>query len=276
LNFRKITALLAASVAAIGFTVSAVQAAPIKTDIIMIVDESGSMGTVQTNLRNNIGLFASILDSFGIDARYGLVGYGSNTIVPRMLTDLTDANSFATAALGLRVNGGTEPGYVASAYALNALDGQTTLFSFRPDAIKNLIIFTDEPSNGDSGRGRIGGVNITSNPAGRGLVDDVIKANNALYNAVLSGTSTINSFGPLATENGGAVFTLGSLNTTNQQAVRDFVTAFAEAKAQETLDFCVRFPNDPACQNQVSSPGTLALAGLALLALVGQRRRFAA
>ena len=31
--------------------------AAIVTDVIMIVDESGSMGNVQTNLRNNIGLY---------------------------------------------------------------------------------------------------------------------------------------------------------------------------------------------------------------------------
>ncbi|PKM21300.1 MAG: hypothetical protein CVV10_10080, partial [Gammaproteobacteria bacterium HGW-Gammaproteobacteria-14] len=34
--------------------------AAILTDIVMIVDESGSMGTVQANLRNNIGTFANI------------------------------------------------------------------------------------------------------------------------------------------------------------------------------------------------------------------------
>ncbi len=60
--------------------------AAIATDIIMIVDESGSMGTEQVNLRNNIGLFASILSNGGVDARYGLVGYGSSGVEPRMLT----------------------------------------------------------------------------------------------------------------------------------------------------------------------------------------------
>lgn len=84
--------------------------AAIITDIVMLVDESGSMGNVQTNLRNNIGSFASILSAGGIDARYGLVGYGNSGVRPRMLTDLTSPAAFATAAQGLLINGGTNPG----------------------------------------------------------------------------------------------------------------------------------------------------------------------
>lgn len=273
MTLKKAFAGIAACAALVGL-VGTAHAAPIKTDIIMIVDESGSMGNVQTNLRNNIGLFASILDSFGIDARYGLVGYGSSTAAPRMLTDLTTAANFANAAQGLLINGSSEPGYTASAFALNGLDSQlaTPTFSFRNDAVKNLIIYTDEPSNGDTvSRGAIGGaaVNATN-------LDALIKSENALYNAVLRGTTTINSYSALATGNFGAVFDLNSLNTTNQDVVRAFVVAFAEAKAQETIDFCDRNPNDPACQNVVSAPGTLALAGLGLFGLAALRRRVAA
>lgn len=79
--------------------IAPVHAAPILSDIVFVVDESGSMGTVQANLRANIGLFASILTGTGqVDAQYGLVGYGDRAIVPRMVTDLTDPTSFATAA----------------------------------------------------------------------------------------------------------------------------------------------------------------------------------
>ena len=138
---------------------ASLNAAPILSDVIFIVDESGSMGNVQANLRNNIGLFASILTGTGqVDAQYGLVGYGNSSVVPRMVTDLTNPTTFATAALGLLTNGGTEPGYTATAFALNALDGQTSLFSFRSNAVKNIIILTDEPSNGDTtARGTVGG-----------------------------------------------------------------------------------------------------------------------
>ena len=271
--FKKFAYMVLLSGSLMGLGLSA-QAAFIRTDIIMIVDESGSMGNVQTNLRNNIGLFASILSGGGlVDAQYGLVGYGDSAVRPRMVTDLTDPAGFATAAMGLTTNGGTEPGYTASAFALNELDGQSSLFSFRSDALINIIIFTDEPSNGDTvSRGAVGGNAVTAS-----LLDGLLKDNNALYNAVLRGPSTINSFSPLATGNHGQVFDLNGLNSTNQTVVEDFVTAFASAKLNETIDFCTANPTAPGCQptdpSQVPEPGTLALIALGMAGLGLTRRK---
>ncbi|PTQ77633.1 putative secreted protein with PEP-CTERM sorting signal [Nitrosospira multiformis] len=273
MSFKKIAcmALLSGSLIALGLSA---QAAPIQTDIIMIVDESGSMGNVQANLRNNIGLFASILSGGGlVDARYGLVGYGDSAVRPRMVTDFTDPAGFATAAMGLTTNGGTEPGYTASAFALNELDGQSSLFSFRSDALINIIIFTDEPSNGDTAsRGAVGGNAVTAS-----ILDELLKDNNALYNAVLRGSSTINSFSALATGNHGQVFDLNGLNSTNQTVVQDFVTAFASAKLNETIDFCTANPTAPGCQPtgpaQVPEPGILGLIALGMVGLGLTRRK---
>jgi hypothetical protein len=270
MKLKQLFSSAAMAAALIGFGSPAQSA--IMTDIIMIVDESGSMGSVQTNLRNNIGLFASILSAGGIDARYGLVGYGNNQVVPRMLTDLTNPASFATAAQGLQINGATEPAFTASAFALNALDNQSSLFSFRPNAVKNIIIFTDEPSNGDTAaRGTVGGLAVSF-----AIVDQLLTDNQALYNAVLRGATTITSIGPLATAHNGQVFDLNGLNTNNQQVVEDFVTAFATAKLQETIDFCRDNPNAPGCRpdnGQVPEPSILALFGLGLLGLQLVRRR---
>jgi hypothetical protein len=249
-----------------------VNAVPILSDLVFVVDESGSMGNVQANLRNNIGLFASILTGTGqVDARYGLVGYGNSSVVPRMLTDLTDATSFGTAAGGLVASGGTEPGYTATAFALNGLDNQSSLFSFRANAVKNIIILTDEPHNGTStSYGTIGGVTVSAS-----LLDSLLTAENALYNGVLSGQNTINSYQQLLTDHGGSVFDLNAFNVSDQTLVQTFVTDFANAKLQETLDFCALNPTDPACisQGEVPAPGSLALLGLGLIGLFANRRR---
>ena len=251
----------------VGFGTSLTVRAAVMTDIIMVVDESGSMGDVQANLRNNIGAFASILSSGGIDARYGLVGYGSGSVAPRMLTNLTTPTAFSTAAQNLLINGGTEPGYTATAFALNALDGQSDLFSFRSNALTNIILFTDEPHNGTSlSYGTVGGVSPTFS-----IADQLLTDNNALFNAVLDYSDTIASYGPLASAHGGNVYDLSQLNTTDTNVVDQFVQNFAQSKLQEIMDYCTLHPNDPGCtgggdgSTAVPEPGVFALLFIGLL-----------
>jgi len=267
-----------AAVTIVGAAAAGSAQAKILTDVIFVVDESGSMGTVQTNLRTNIGLFASILTGTGqVDAQYGLVGYGNYQTKPRMLTDLTDDASFATAAASLQTNGVTEPGYAATAYALNSLDGQTDFFSFRQNSVKNVIILTDEPSNGDTGY--YSSYTISGSPITEAAVDGVLSSNGALYNGVLKYSNTIDSYGDLIQDHSGQIFDLNLFNTTDQSVVGQFVTDFANAKLQETIDFCVANPTDPACQEfeepsaSVPESSTLALFGIGLAGLGLSRRR---
>ena len=247
------------------------QAAPILTDIVFVVDESGSMNSAHQNLRNNIGLFSSILESTGqVDARFGLVGYGKSPAQPHMITDFTDPASFSTSAQNLVASGGTEPGYLATAYALNEVDGQTDLFSYRPNAVKNIIIITDEPNNpgNSSYYGTVGGANVNAP-----LLDQLLTDNNALYNGILSGGNTVNSFGSLISDHGGNVFSLNDFTSSNQTVVENFVTDFANTKLQETLDFCQLIPTDPACNpTSVSEPSSFALLALGLAGIVSVRR----
>lgn len=262
---RNLLAAVCLSAAAV-IGISTPARAAISTDIIMIVDESGSMGTVQANLRNNIGLFAQTLSAGGIDAQYGLVGYGNTAVVPHMVTNLTTASNFATAAGTLVASGGTEPGYSATAFGLNSLDGQSSLFSFRANALKNIILFTDEPSNGDSCASYglcVSGASVTLATA-----DSLLTNQNALFNAVLSGSNTIASYQQLATNHGGNVYDLNGLNTTDPAAVQTFVNSFAQSKLQEIVDYCTLHPEDPACQGgTVPEPSSLGMLGFGLAAL---------
>lgn len=258
LKIRKWSGIAILTLSSIVFCSNIANAAVIKTDIVMIVDESGSMGGVQANLRNNIGLFASILSAGGVDANYALVGYGSSGDLIRLITDFTDASGFAAAAANLVASGGTEPAYDATAYALNSLSSESGNLTYRADAVKNMIVYTDEASNGDS-------------EYSAATLDALLKGNNSLFNAVVPNagyTSLIN----LATSNGGQFFNLGFLNTNDQTVVEQFVEDFALAKLQETLDFCQVNPNDPACSNvEVPAPASAGLFLIAVAAVSSRR-----
>lgn len=277
MKLKQLFTSAAMAAALIGFGNPAQSA--IMTDIIFVVDESGSMGTVQANLRNNIGLFASILSAGGVDAQYGLVGYGASQAQPRMISDLTDDTSVATAAQGLLTSGSFESGFSATAFALNSIDNQSDLFSYRPNAVKNIIIFTDEDNDFTSNAGFA----VNGLAPSYAVIDGLLKQNNALFNAVVSSggaclTADSDCYVPLALANNGQQFDLNGLNTNNQQVVEDFVTAFANAKLQETIDFCDENPNAPGCNDNggdpsVSEPSILALFGLGLLGLQLVRRR---
>jgi len=253
----KLKQTLSAVIAAVGLTVASASHAVIYSDIVMMVDESGSMGSVQANLRNNISTFASILQAGGLDVRFALVGYGSSNYLPRTMTNFTNAAGFQSAAAGLVASGGTEPGYAAIQFALTS-----PTLTWRSNAVKNLIIFTDEPSNGDP----FGTTQATA--------DAALTAANALFNAVLSYSNTIDSYDDLYNAHGGNLYDLAQLGSSDQTTVQNFVTAFGKSKLKETIDFCTANPTAPECQgNNVPEPGSLALLGLGMAGLAGLRRR---
>jgi len=159
---------------------------------------------------------------------------------------------------------------LSAAFGLNAIDSQSALFSFRPGALKNLILFTDEPSNGDGCAGCLTGGNATT----LADVNALLSMDTALFNAVLREQGTINSYAGLATGHGGHVYDLNGLNTSNQTVVQQFVLDFSNSKLQETRDFCTLNPSAPACQGTtVPEPASMALFSIAACAAAMRRRR---
>ena len=138
------------SATAIAATLSPVGAAAAtlpKGDVVVILDESGSMGDEIANIRENISSMVA-QTSERIDARYALVGFGGGVPgvppnEPFTLTDFTTASGM-TAALQhsgafAGNGGGYEMGLDATTYAMTKVTG------YRDDAATCAIVISDEP-----------------------------------------------------------------------------------------------------------------------------------
>jgi len=102
-----------------GASTSFAQQAPVAADVIVVMDESGSMSGEQRWSADMVPLLDAGLQQYGIGSEaqtnlYGLVGFGNNRVVPRTLlidgAEIGRPEGFTHAAGSLMVNGGTEDG----------------------------------------------------------------------------------------------------------------------------------------------------------------------
>ncbi|RKZ28030.1 hypothetical protein DRQ26_01965, partial [bacterium] len=114
-------------------------------DIVFVIDSTGSMAEAIDNVKANIDAFASELDDRGYDYRFGGVtfGDGANTwdfepSTPgyQMTSDYYDFRTklFNVDALG---------GWDIPEQSLDALEAAMNNYSWRTDAVKVIIFFTD-------------------------------------------------------------------------------------------------------------------------------------
>ncbi len=197
---RRSVAALAAigATIALQFSVVPPAAAATEGDLVFIVDESGSLGDEQAAVRNNLTSLTNQINMSGIDARYGLVGYGNGGGAHGANSGHTHANlgplaAFQTALNDLVVTGGVEPAFDAIVHAGG--------LNYRPNAKACVVLITDEPSNGD-----------VNNQAGA-LAS--LTADNATFFGIYdTGSATSNAqFNPLASGTGGQNFSLAAFTT---------------------------------------------------------------
>lgn len=125
-------------------------ASPIVTDIVTVVDESGSMSNEHSWLGGMISqLDNELLKAAGtdiFDPRYGLVGYGDVYGPNGQMGHVQymengelwgSASEFDKASEDLVTSGGTEDGYEALEFTIDNYD-------FRSSATKNIMLITDE------------------------------------------------------------------------------------------------------------------------------------
>ncbi|MDR1151945.1 MAG: PKD domain-containing protein, partial [Bifidobacteriaceae bacterium] len=108
-------------------------------DIIFTVDESSSMGFIQTALRTNLAYMGQQLAA-SLDYQLGLMGFGSSAhYLPITLQPATDSLAdFDAAASRLRASGATEPGIDAIGEAVQPRVG------LRPEAAACVVMIGDE------------------------------------------------------------------------------------------------------------------------------------
>lgn len=244
-------------------TASANQA-PLAADVIVVIDESGSMSGEQRWIGEMIPLLDNNLQQYGIGSEaqanmYGLVGFGSRSVVPRALEidgeKMGLVADFQAASDRLVTSGGTEDGWRGIDFALNE-------YPRRNGAAVNIILATDEDRDNTNSA-------ITYESV-RTLLDD----NSALLNAVVNarircsdgrralgmdslGTGyvvdgeggftqcegayatsgsgrTVDHYVDLAMENGGAAWDLAVLRSGGKNA-ESFTKALLDIKVEEIL-----------------------------------------
>ena len=114
------------------------------SDIVFVIDTTGSMTAHLAAVKNNVSSYVDKLKSKGIDLRLGLVAYGDTSIGEKTVKKdfTTDVDTFKGYLTSIaRFAGGDLP--ESTLDAINDPGVGAKSFAFREDATREYIIITD-------------------------------------------------------------------------------------------------------------------------------------
>ncbi len=113
---------------------------PISTDIVFVLDTTGSMAWAIGGVQAGVRSFLNVVGESGIDARVGGVEYGDDV---RTTIDLTTADEVRAWVGGLSATGGAD----AAESPLDAILHAYNTFDWRPNTQRFMVMVTDEGMN---------------------------------------------------------------------------------------------------------------------------------
>ena len=185
-------------------------------DIVFCVDNSGSMGDDQANIRNNMINFVNSLVTAGANFGLGLLRFGQNSnggwpLVQDGGALTNDVNYFKNTVWARNtVDGGMEPGW-------DALYSAASNYSYRPGAQRILVLVTDEDQTYSS----------NSYTRTQAAVISLLQSQTATAFCVIDQTwgSSVANYCPIATATNGACFQISQ--PWNQ--ILDYISTLATA-----------------------------------------------
>lgn len=252
-------------------------------DIVLVVDESGSMAGEHAWLGGMVTSLNTRLEALGYTVKFGLYGFGKSGagIDGRELLDSGTAAQFLVADNNLVTSGGTEDGYTGIKFASDN-------YTFTAGSARNYILVTDEDRD----------VRVAANTFATTAA--LLSGQSALLNAVLNnpfgctgGTGSVigrttssgyrvdgsggyttcasptrgngdgateTDYVPLALNSGGAAWNLNILRNGGTDAA-SFTAAFVDIKVEEIIT-----------QTGIPEPSAYVLVGSALAGLLIRRR----
>ncbi|NES79951.1 MULTISPECIES: PEP-CTERM sorting domain-containing protein [Okeania] len=226
------------SLAAISTTMLSMVGVPVATavttaDVIVVVDESGSMYNEHEWLGSMIPDLDEALQNDGVtNNRFGLVGFGSSLSTGYLGRSIPVGGSFfgtsaqfVTATNTLVHPGGFEDGYSAIDFALSN-------YSFRPGAAVKMILVTDEDR--DNGNSSLNFTNILAALQRGSSPDDDILLNTVIDANFIGDALGISSNGKSYTADG-----MGGFNTTQLPSLSGIVTSSFRNTQMDYVDLAL-------------------------------------